>query len=154
MQPNGGLPYKITLHCGELKWVQELDYKKLPFHYRFCHQIGHILRDCPNKAQVYKKKHIVAPLSVEVVKSCSVQRVAPLVVGGKEVYPSHQSLHVDFPSNVVCLDKTASTSGSIGILVPRFEVLLVDVLGDLSKSISILQPLPLEGSILDLEKDL
>jgi hypothetical protein len=44
---NGELPRKVVLECGEWLRSQYLDYKCIPFRYRFFHVTGHVPWDCP-----------------------------------------------------------------------------------------------------------
>lgn len=41
------LPNAIDMCAGSYSWVQHLDYKTLPFHYRLCREYGHLQRRCP-----------------------------------------------------------------------------------------------------------
>lgn len=35
------------IHVGSSSWVQQIDYKALPFHCRLCHEYGHLEKRCP-----------------------------------------------------------------------------------------------------------
>ena len=41
------LPEAITLNWEDEEWTQPIDYEKLPFRCRHCHDYGHIGRKCP-----------------------------------------------------------------------------------------------------------
>lgn len=45
----------INLCYQDKEWVQTLDYEHIPFRCRWCHEHGHLFRDCPLNAQNKKK---------------------------------------------------------------------------------------------------
>ncbi|KAH9306534.1 hypothetical protein KI387_010938 [Taxus chinensis] len=46
---NQPLPAKIMLEAGEDKWEHQIDYENIPFRCRFCHEYGHLFKDCPQR---------------------------------------------------------------------------------------------------------
>jgi hypothetical protein len=74
---NGGIPDKIPLVCGEQKWIQELDYEKIPFRCSFCHKARHILWDCLREDIAYKKRRVGSSYSSS-MKAMSVSEVLML----------------------------------------------------------------------------
>lgn len=41
----------VSLFHDDYEWVQTIDYEHIPFHYRRCHEHGHIFRDFPLNLQ-------------------------------------------------------------------------------------------------------
>jgi hypothetical protein len=44
---NSPLPDSLEICLGSASWMQPLDYESLPFRCRFCHEYGHLQRQCP-----------------------------------------------------------------------------------------------------------
>ncbi|XP_059076623.1 uncharacterized protein LOC131875916 [Cryptomeria japonica] len=44
---NNPLPDSLEFFIGSASWIQPLDYESLPFRCRFCHEYGHLQRQCP-----------------------------------------------------------------------------------------------------------
>ncbi|XP_057868067.2 uncharacterized protein LOC131075253 [Cryptomeria japonica] len=44
---NNPLPDSLEIFIGSASWIQPLDYESLPFRCRFCHEYGHLQRQCP-----------------------------------------------------------------------------------------------------------
>jgi hypothetical protein len=52
MDVSGALPEAISLEFRDEEWIQSIDYEKILFRCRRCHEHGHLLRECPlNKKQ-------------------------------------------------------------------------------------------------------
>jgi hypothetical protein len=43
----GALSEAIILEFRDNEWIQSIDYKKIPFRCRRCHEHGHLIRECP-----------------------------------------------------------------------------------------------------------
>jgi len=54
-----GLLDKIAMGCGEGLCFQDLDYEGIHFKCRFCHIVGCILQDYPQRDIAYKKQRFV-----------------------------------------------------------------------------------------------
>lgn len=44
---NNPLPESLEICIGLDSWIQQIDYESLPFRCRFCHEYGHLHRQCP-----------------------------------------------------------------------------------------------------------
>ena len=49
------LPEAISLEFRDEEWIQSIDYEKIPFRCRRCHEHGHLLRECPLKKNKKRK---------------------------------------------------------------------------------------------------
>ncbi|XP_057836070.2 uncharacterized protein LOC131046358 [Cryptomeria japonica] len=49
---NNPLPDSLEIFIGSASWIQLLDYESLPFRCRFCHEYGHLQRQCPRAPKV------------------------------------------------------------------------------------------------------
>lgn len=38
----------VSLYHDDYEWLKIIDYVHVPFHYRKCHTLGHLFRDCPS----------------------------------------------------------------------------------------------------------
>ena len=47
MDVSRALPEAISLEFRDKEWIQNIDYKKIPFRGRICHEHGHLIRECP-----------------------------------------------------------------------------------------------------------
>ena len=41
----------VSLNWDDEEWIQQIDYEKLPFRCRICHEYGHFGRNCPKGIQ-------------------------------------------------------------------------------------------------------
>jgi hypothetical protein len=46
MDVSGALPEAIILEFRDEEWIQNIDYEKIPFRCRRCHEHGHLIREC------------------------------------------------------------------------------------------------------------
>jgi len=53
----GALSESISLDFTDEEWIQNIDYKHIPFRCRTCHENGHLIRECP----LNKKKETTNP---------------------------------------------------------------------------------------------
>jgi hypothetical protein len=56
MDVSGALPEAISLQFKDEEWIQNINYKQIPFRCRRCHEHGHLIMECPlNKKQEEEK---------------------------------------------------------------------------------------------------
>jgi hypothetical protein len=53
----GALPEPISLEFWDEEWIQRINYKKIPFRCRRCHEHGHLFIDCPLNKKTRSGKH-------------------------------------------------------------------------------------------------
>jgi hypothetical protein len=52
MDVSRALSKAISLEFRDEEWIQSIDYEKIPFRYRICHEHGHLIKECSlNKKQ-------------------------------------------------------------------------------------------------------